>query len=308
MNYPKFEVTIIGCGSATPGAGRHPSAQALTHFQEVFLIDCGEGTQDRLKSFDVKWNRINQIFISHLHGDHIFGLPGLLSTFHLNHRERTLQIITPIGLKEPLQLLLNTAGEKLSFEIEWIELDHVGALKVWENERIEVVAVPLDHRISTYGYIFQEKEHPRKILVEELSKFPLLNHHQLRSLKKGESVKLEDGVVVPFEWVTEKQLQTRSYAYWSDTRFHAEYASYLTGITVLYHEATFLHALQEKAIMTYHSTAKEAAELAQISEVGTLLVGHYSSRYASILEHEKEAKEVFSNSIAVEEGQSFRIS
>jgi len=308
LNYPKFEVTIIGCGSATPGAGRHPSAQALTHFQDVFLIDCGEGTQDRLKTFDVKWNRINQIFISHLHGDHIFGLPGLLSTFHLNHRERKLQIIAPIGLKEPLELLLNTPGEKLSFEIEWIELGHAGALKVWENERVEVVAVPLDHRIPTYGYIFQEKEHLRKILVDELSKFPLLNHHQLRSLKRGENVTLEDGVVVPFELVTEKQLNTRSYAYWSDTRFHAEYASFLKGVTVLYHEATFLHSLQEKAIITFHSTAKEAAELAHICGASKLLLGHYSSRYAIVHEHEKEAKEVFSNSMAVEEGQIFIIS
>ena len=307
MNYPKFEVTIIGCGSATPGAGRHPSAQALLHFQDVFLIDCGEGTQDRLKEFDVKWNRINQIFISHLHGDHIFGLPGLLSTFHLNHRERKIQIFSPSGLRGPLESLLQTGGELLSFEIEWIELNHEGSKMIWESERLEVYAIPLDHRISTYGYLFREKEHPRKILVEELSKFPQLSHLQLRSLKQGYDVLLENGLTIFNEEVTEKILEIRSYAYWSDTLFHSEYSTYLSNITTLFHEATFLDDLKEKAQVTYHSTAKEAAELAKLSNVKTLLLGHFSSRYASVLGHEAEAQQGFARAFAVQEGKTYLV-
>jgi ribonuclease Z len=307
LNYPKFEVTILGCGSATPGAGRHPSAQALTHFQDVFLIDCGEGSQDRLKSFGVKWNRINQIFVSHLHGDHIFGLPGLLSTFHLNHRERKLQIFSPIGLKEPLELLLKTGGEPLSFELEWIEINHYGKKLIWENDRLEVTAVPLDHRIPTYGFIFKEKEHPRKILVDELSKYPQLNHQQLRKIKLGLDVISENGFQVKSDLVTQKILEQRSYAYWSDTRFHPEFSTYLTGITTLYHEATFLHNLKEKADLTYHSTALEAAQLAKMCEVERLLIGHYSSRYASVEDHALEAQTIFPNTFAVEEGQTIPI-
>jgi ribonuclease Z len=307
LNYPKFEVTILGCGSATPGAGRHPSAQALHHFQDVFLIDCGEGTQDRLKEFDVKWNRINQIFISHLHGDHIFGLPGLLSTFHLNRRERKIQIFSPTGLRGPLEFLLQTGGESLSFEIEWVELNHEGSKKVWESDRLEVEAIPLDHRISTYGYIFREKEHPRSILVEELSRFPKLNHLQLRSLKLGLDVHLESGENVPNALVTEKKLEARSYAYWSDTRYHSEYSTILSGMTTLYHEATFLDYLKDKAQLTYHSTAKEAAELAKLSHVKSLLIGHFSSRYASVMEHQKEAQQIFPQTFAVEEGKTYEV-
>jgi ribonuclease Z len=305
LAYPKFEVVIVGCGSAQPGAGRHHSAQAVLYDQDVLLLDCGEGTQDRLKEFGVKWNRINQIFITHLHGDHWFGLPGLISTFHLNHRERPLQIFAPKGLEEPLRFLLATGGEELSFPLEFIDLVGRDKDKIWEGERLEVYSYPLQHRIPCYGYIIQEKPLLKSLIKSVLSTFPKLQPYQLHALKRGEDVILPHDILISNHLVTKPGLPERSFAYWTDTTFDIQYADVLSGVNMLYHEATFLNQLKEKARLTYHSTTVEAAEIALKAGVKQLLIGHYSSRYGTVSYHEAEAKAIFNNSFAVEEGMTF---
>lgn len=302
----RFELTILGTSSATPTSKRFPTAQVLNVSERLFLIDCGEGTQIQLRRYHIKFQRINNIFISHLHGDHFFGLMGLLSSLHLLGRKKALHIYHPKGLKEIVVMQLDLTGTLLSYPIEWIELDTDKPKVIYEDSQVKVETVILYHRIPCCGFVFREKERPLSLIKEKLQEYgiPLVMYHQL---KRGEDVTLADGRVIPNSEVTRARVKPRSYAYCSDTRYDERVAAAVKDVDLLYHEATFLHELLDRAEKTAHSTALEAGKVAAMAKVGKLLIGHYSVRYNDIQPLLAEARREFPETQLSEEGMIVQI-
>lgn len=297
----RFELTILGTSSATPTSKRFPTAQVLNVSERLFLIDCGEGTQIQLRRYHIRFQRVNHIFISHLHGDHFFGLMGLLSSLHLLGRQKKLCIYHPKGLKEIVVMQLELTGTVLSYEIEWIELDTVNAKVIYEDSQVRVETVILYHRIPCCGFIFREKERPLSLIKEKLQEYdiPLVMYHQL---KRGEDITLPDGRRIANSELTRERPKPRSYAYCSDTRYDERVAVAVKDVDLLYHEATFLHALLDRAEKTAHSTALEAGKIAAMAKVGKLLIGHYSVRYSDTSPLLQEARTEFPETQLSEEG------
>ena len=299
-----MKLTILGCYSATPRALNNTTSQLLEINNHMFLIDCGEGTQVQLRKHKIKFNRIKHIFISHLHGDHFFGLVGLISTFRLLTRETDLHIYGPVGIKEIVTLQMKLADSWTNYNLIFHELTSNDSELILEDEEVEVFTIPLNHRIYTNGFLFKEKEGNRKLdigLVENAN----INIAYYRKLAQGFDVINEDGKLIKNELVTKPGAKPKSYAFCSDTMYKEDIIPVIKNVDVLYHESTFLERHLHLASKTKHSTAKEAASIAKLAKVGALLLGHYSTRYDGLNSFKEEAKEVFDNVELCEDGKIF---
>ncbi|UOU98077.1 ribonuclease Z [Chryseobacterium daecheongense] len=288
-------LTILGFNSAIPTINSSPTSQLLEMEERHFLIDCGEGTQVQLRKAKARFSKINHIFISHLHGDHCFGLPGLIASFRLLGRENPLHVYGPKGIKNMLETIFTITETHRGFEVVYHELDKDYSEKIYEDNRVEVYTIPLDHRIYCNGYLFKEKPKDRHLNMKEIAKYDEIEVCDYHNLKAGKDFVLSDGYVLKNELLTVDPTPSVSYAFCSDTRYLESVIPIIKNVTVLYHESTFLHDLKEMADYTGHSTALEAARIAQKAEVGKLILGHFSNRYADLTVFTDEARNVFPN-------------
>ncbi|MCL1032263.1 ribonuclease Z [Elizabethkingia anophelis] len=288
-------LTILGYNSAIPTVKSSPTAQFLEMDERCFLIDCGEGTQVQLRKAKAKFSKINHIFISHLHGDHCFGLPGLIASFRLLGRDQQLHVYGPKGIKKMLETIFEITETHRGFQIVYHELEGDQSQKVYEDDKLEVWTIPLDHRIYCNGYLFREKPKDRRLNMAEISKYPEIEICDYHNLKRGKDFVLSDGYVLKNEVLTTDPEPPVSYAFCSDTRFKEDIIPIIENVDVLYHESTFLHDLKEMADYTGHTTAKEAAIIAQRAGVKKLILGHFSNRYADLTVFTDEAREYFPN-------------
>ncbi len=299
-----MQLHILGCYAATPKVTSNPTSQVLNFRDNLFLIDCGEGTQVQLRKGKIKFSRINHIFISHLHGDHFFGLPGLLSTFRLLGREKEMHVYGPTGIQEAITLLFKLGNSWTNFPLLFHELRSDVTEIIFEDATVSVQTLPLDHRIYTNGFLFREKPRERKLNIESVAKYKIGKAH-FQNIKNGKDIELANGVVVPNAMLTLDPPKPQSYAYCSDTAYMPELVSQIRDVDVLYHEATFLETESELASSTRHSTAKQAAAIAKAAGVGTLILGHFSTRYRSIELFRQEALEIFPNVSLADDGKVF---
>ncbi|MFV0541254.1 MAG: ribonuclease Z [Aestuariibaculum sp.] len=299
-----MKLTILGCYSATPRAFTNPTSQVLEINNHMFLIDCGEGTQVQLRKHKIKFNRIKHIFISHLHGDHFFGLVGLISTFRLLTREADLHIYGPKGIKEVITLQMKLADSWTNYNLIFHELTSNKSELIYEDDKVEVHTIPLIHRVYTNGYLFKEKVGERKLdigLVEDAN----INVAYYRKLMQGFDVLNEDGVLIKNETITRPAPKPKSYAFCSDTMYNESIVPIIENTDVLYHESTFLEKNADLAPKTKHSTAKQAATIAKKANVGKLLLGHYSTRYGDLKAFKEEAQEIFEAVELSDDGKVF---
>jgi ribonuclease Z len=301
-----FELTILGCSSATPTSSRNPTAQLVNLAERFFLIDCGEGTQMQIRRYRIKFQRISHIFISHLHGDHYLGLPGLLSSMHLLGRTNDMHIYCPAELQEILEVQFRHSQTWLNYKIIYHHHNYVNGEVLFEDEKAIVKAVVLNHRIPCCGFLFVEKPQLPNISVEMLRKYRI-PVSQIMGIKAGADFIAEDGRVVPNEELVDRKLPQRSYAYCSDTKYDESILEVISGATLLYHEATFMKDMAERAKETYHSTALQAGQMALKAGVKLLMIGHYSARYKEIEPLAEEARTVFPQTILAVEGEKTRI-
>ncbi|MDA3835585.1 MAG: ribonuclease Z [Spirochaetales bacterium] len=301
-----FELTILGSSSALPTSQRYPSAHVLNAHERFFLIDCGEGTQMQLRKYRIKYGKIHHIFISHLHGDHVFGLYGLLSSLNLTGRLSPLRIYAPAGYGEILNSHLSDFDIHLNFDIDFIPLKGKDPVKIFENKGIRVYSLPLKHRVPAFVFLFREKEKERNIIREAIRKYniPLSEIHKV---KKGADFYTDDGKCIPNSEITRDPPQPRSFAYCSDTLYFPRMAEFVRGVNLLYHEATFASDREDLALRTGHSTAGQAANIARDAGVGRLVIGHFSARYRDVAPLVEEAREIFSNTIPAQEGSVITI-
>ena len=275
-----FTLNVLGTASALPTTERYPSAQVLNVRGRLFMIDCGEGAQIQMRKAGISFLKIEHICLSHIHGDHIFGLFGLLSTMAMLGRTAPLNIYAPSAFSPILQFLLQQFGEGFLYEVKHIVLDMTEPVIVYENRRTELLAFPLNHRVDTYGFIIREKMPQHNVHKEAIAKYGL-SIAEIGALKRGEDVVRPEGVISNSE-AAYIPFVPRSYAYCSDTAPFPELTTWVKGVTVLYHESTFPAEMEEMAAKTYHSTTMQAAQTALDAGVGKLLVGHYSSRFPSV--------------------------
>lgn len=299
-----MKLTILGCYSATPRTLTNTTSQVLEISNHMFLIDCAEGTQVQLRKHKIKFNRIKHIFISHLHGDHFFGLVGLISTFRLLTREADLHIYGPKGIKEVVILQMKLADSWTNFKLIFHELTSKVSELVFEDDKVEVYTIPLDHRVYTNGFLFKEKERERKLNIVAAERAHI-DKAYFRKLKQGFDVKNEHGELIKNTSVTMPGNPPKSYAFCSDTAYKEDIVPLIKKTDVLYHESTFLEKHAHLGPKTKHSTAKEAAKIAKLAEVGTLILGHYSTRYEDINMFKEEAQDVFDHVELSEDGKTF---
>jgi len=302
-----FDVTILGSNSALPAHGRHPSSQVINIHDRLFLVDCGEGTQMQLEKYKIRHGRIENIFISHLHGDHFFGLIGLITSYHLNNREKPLTIFCPQGLDEIIHLQLKYSDTHLRYPLDFKFFKAQSGRVIFENDFMTVETVKMIHRIPCVGFIFREKIPAEKNIKPEVISRYHLSFHQIHEIKKGKDLVLPDGKIVRNEELTLKPHPPRSYAYCTDTAYEESIIPYIKGVDMLYHEATFDKTEEERARETFHSTTWQAASIAKKAKVKKLLLGHFSARYQELEELLSEAKEVFPESELAIEGKNFMI-
>ena len=296
---------ILGCGSALPVGTRLPSAQLLEDNGRYFLIDCGEGTQLKIRENKISFNRITHIFISHLHGDHYFGLPGLLSTFQLLGRTAELNLFGPKELMDILNLQFKLSKTYLNYPLIFKAVEGTEKTLIWEDKFINVYSFPLNHRIQCSGYFFQELKKPNHLRIDMLEAYNI-PHYLRGKIKEGADFTTENGEVIPHNKLTKPSENPISFAYCSDNRVSAKDLVNLKGVDYLYHETTFLHQDVDKAIKTFHSTAKEVAELAKKLAVKKLVIGHYSARYGNLKDFQIECQKEFENVIIGKEGLELR--
>ncbi len=302
----KFEVTILGSSSATPIFNRNPTSQALNINERLYLIDCAEGTQQQMLRFGIKSTRIEYIFISHLHGDHYLGLVGLLSSLHLNGRSKPITIFAPTHLKEIINLQLKYSETTLQYPINYIDTNPNKAEVVLSNQDVTVETIPLDHRIDCTGFLFKQKKRNRKLLKEKLEELKIPIEYYT-ALKKGVDYTANDGTIYKNDMLTLDPDEPKSYAFCSDTIYNEQYFDQIKGVTLLYHEATFLHDMLDRAQSTFHTTSLQAATVALKVGAQELLLGHFSARYKTLNELLDEAKTVFPNTELAVEGKTFVI-
>lgn len=301
-----FTLTILGAGSATPMLDRHPTAQLLNYNNESFLIDCGEGTQLRLIAQKARPGRLKYIFISHLHGDHYFGLAPLLSTLSMSGRTDDLYLFGPQGLDEILTTMFRVSDMRLGYQIHFQAVDPDQSAVLFDSPQLSVASVPLQHRIACTGYLFREKPHRRRLLRDKLpADVPI---EFMRQLKEGHDIIGERGeIIYSVAEYTTPGPRPRSYAFCSDTRYNETMVPLIQGVDLLYHEATFLEDNLSRAEEVYHSTARQAAEIAELAGVGQLLIGHFSSRYKEFGPFLDEARAVFPNTALAIEGKTVEL-
>lgn len=301
-----FFVQFLGTGSALPTNKQNPTSQYLFCENRHFLIDCGEGTQIQLRKRGIKIQKIDAIFISHLHGDHYFGLVGLLSSMHLLGRKKKIVIYSHAELKEIVHSQLFIGGAKLTFEIEFktIEANYEG--EIYSDKIISIKTFKLKHKINTHGFCFEEKPKPRHLLGDKFKESGLSIAH-IPKLKAGKDVKDENGKIISYLDYTNEPEKSYSYAFCSDTAYSENILQHIQNVDVLYHEATFIQKEEERAHKTKHSTAKEAATIACKANVGKLYMGHMSARYNNSKQHLKEANAIFENSFMAIEGEVVKL-
>jgi ribonuclease Z len=299
-----FEVTILGSNSSLPTKTRNPSSQVLNINDNLFLIDCGEGTQVQLLKQNIKKNRIEHIFISHLHGDHYLGLIGLIQSMHLMGRTKAIQLYGPPELKEIIDIHLKHSRTQLNYEVEFHPTQANSPEVIYETPSLIVETIILDHRIPCTGFLFKEKEKGIRLNKGALEVHEVGNHY-IHLLKQGNDFEKPDGTIIPNNVFTKEPNPALSYAYCSDTAYKESNVEQLKNVDLMYHEATFLHEMLDRAKMTKHSTAKEAATIANMCGVRKLLIGHFSARYNDLTPLLDEAKETFENTFLAIEGETF---
>ncbi len=302
-----LKLTILGCHSATPRESAHPTSQVLEIQNSHFLIDCGEGTQVQLRKYKVKFSKIKHIFISHLHGDHVFGLIGLISTFRLLNRDTKLHVYGPKGIKEFIVTQLRLSESFAGYPIEFHELESKESELIYEDKKVTVHTIPLSHRIYTNGFLFREKIGERKLNISVINKYPEIEICDYQNLKNGKDYKLENGEIIPNKNLTLDPTKPLSYAFCSDTSYKEDIVPIIKNVDLLYHETTFLEDKKDLAKITKHSTALEAAKIAKLANVDKMIIGHYSSRYKDKEAFKTEAQEVFLNTELAVEGKTFEI-
>lgn len=301
-----FRVTILGAASAKPTATRHPSAQAVCIHEQYFLVDAGEGVQQQLVRCGINPLKLRAVFISHLHGDHVFGLFPLLSSLGLYGRRTPLPVYAPAPFGEILDAHLRYFDDRLPYAVEWHEVDTTRHALLWENRTIEMWSIPLRHRVPCAGVLLREKEPPLNVDKFQISKHQL-TIAQICAAKRGEDVTTDAGELLPNSLLTYRPYAPRAYAYLSDTRFSAKAASLCAGADLMYHEATYAAAERKIARERGHSTTEDAAKAALRAGVGRLVIGHYSSRYKDIAPLVDEARALFPETFAAVEGEVFTI-
>lgn len=301
-----FQVTILGCSSATPTIDRNPTSQYLTIQDRHFLIDCGEGTQMQLRKYKIKFNKISHVFISHLHGDHYFGLMGFLSSLHLLGRTTEMHLYCPEALKEILELQFKHSDTRLRYPLIYHFTNPLNAELIFEDDVLSVETIILNHRIPCTGFIIREKPKPLSVIKEKIIHYRI-KPTQIIKLKQGEDFTTEDGKIIENKFLTHPPANLRSYAFCSDTTYLESVVEAVKNVDLLYHEATFLHALQDRAKETFHSTCKQAGLVAQKANAKQLIIGHYSARYNDLQPLLQEAKLEFENTLLAIEGNVYNI-
>lgn len=299
-----MKLTILGCYAATPRTFTNPTSQLLEIKNHLFLIDCGEGTQVQLRKNKIKFSKINHVFISHLHGDHFFGLIGLISTFSLLNRNNDLHVYGPKGIKEIIKLQLRLSNSWPNYGLHFYELESAESELIYEDDKVLVKTIPLKHRVYTNGFLFQEKVASRKLNVEAVQKYQIEKCY-FQNIKNGKDILLDDGTLISNQEISFDPEKPKSYAFCSDTIYNEAIIPIIDKVDVLYHESTFLQSDANLATKTMHTTAIEAATIAKKAKVGQLVLGHYSTRYDSINRFKEEAETVFANVLLADDGKSF---
>lgn len=301
-----FSVTILGSNSALPLNGRHPTAQVLSIKEHLLLIDCGEGTQMQMSKYKIRSGKIDYIFISHLHGDHIFGLIGLITSYNLNQRQKPLTIFAPHGLEDIIELQLRYSDTHLHYDLIFEEIEPTNGKIIFNHPDFTVSTLKMHHRIPCCGFVFREKNPLRKINVTALEQYhvPL---EAIPALKQGYDYISPQGDVIPNQVLTNDPLPERSYAFCTDTAYQEDIIPYIEETDLLYHEATFTSDLQQRARETFHSTSAEAAIIAQKARVRKLIIGHFSARYENLEVLLREAIAIFPHTELAEEGAVFQV-
>lgn len=301
-----MKLTILGSSSALPTSERYPSAHVLNAHERLFLIDCGEGTQMQLRKCRIRFGKINHIFISHLHGDHVFGLYGLLSTFSLMGRKTPVHLYAPENYENILISHLKDFDIKLSFDIDFIPLKGKDPVQILDDKFITVTSFPLQHRVPAFGFLFREKPAERNIMKEKIEEYHIPSV-RIPAIKKGEDFITNDGSIILNEDITIPPPEPLSYAYCSDTKYFKRLSTFVNGVSVLYHEATFDKSLADLAAITGHSTTLDAAKVALDAKAGRLIIGHFSARYKDITYLVDEARTVFPATFPAIDGKSFDV-
>lgn len=297
-------VTILGNNSALPAFDRHPTSQVVTLDDQLFLVDCGEGAQIQLARYKIRWGRINHIFISHLHGDHYFGLPGLLNSMSLLNREQDVHLYAPAPLKAMLDMQFEAATTKLSYQLHFHPLENEGML--FKTDRVAISTFQTKHRIPCFGFKFEQVKPPRRLIPEKAIEHEVPSSFYDR-LKMGEDYTNKKGEIIQNSWVTEAAPLPKSYAFCADTIFDEELIDKVKGVSLLYHETTYLKDMDDRAAARYHSTTTQAATIAKKAGVKQLLIGHFSSKYDKLDQFEIEAKEIFPNTQLAIEGATYKV-
>jgi ribonuclease Z len=293
-----LSVTILGNNSAVPAYDRHPTCQVVSNNYYTFLVDCGEGAQIQMMKYKIRRSRISHIFISHLHGDHFFGLAGLITSFGLLGRTQDLHVFAPGPLREIIEMQLQAGDAVLPYPLFFHKINNAGVLL--NDDKMKVECFKTTHRIECYGFKFTEKKKPRRLHEQKAREYGIPAAFYNR-LCEGEDYTSQQGAIIKNEWVTEPAPPGKVYAYCGDTKYDEKLVKYIKQADLIYHETTYLDNQREKAESRFHSTSKQAAALALKAAAGKLLIGHFSSRYETLDEFETEAREVFPNShIAVE--------
>ena len=301
-----MKLTILGCYAATPRTITNPTSQVLEIKNQMFLIDCGEGTQVQLRKHKIKFSRINRIFISHLHGDHFYGLIGLISTFSLLNRENDLHVYGPKGIKEIILLQLKLSNSYTGYNLYFHELESKESIVVFEDDNVIVHTIPLQHRVYTNGYLFKEKNTQRKLNIETIDNYNI-DKCYYQKIKFGGDITLDNGKIISNLELTFNPECEKSYAFCSDTVYNEDIIPLIKSVDALYHESTFLETESHLAIKTMHSTAREAATIALKANVKKLIMGHYSTRYGNIELFKEEAKTIFNNVILANDGKTIEL-
>lgn len=299
-----IKVTILGCASAKPTANRHPSAQIVNVDEQYYLVDAGEGVQKQMFRYGINPLKLRGIFISHLHGDHVFGIFPLISTLGLYGRRTPLKIFAPRPFGEILESHLRYFDSDLPYEVEWVEVDTTAHRIIFENNSLEVWSIPLRHRVPASGYMFREKMPELNVDKFKIERYGL-SIKQIVAAKRGEDIALDDGTVIPNAEITYLPRQPKTYAYCSDTNRSAMVARRVKGADLLYHEATYAAAERRQAKERGHSTSVDAAEIALAAEAKRLIIGHFSSRYKEPSVLLDEARAVFPATDIATEGETY---
>jgi ribonuclease Z len=299
-----FGVTILGNNSAVPAYDRHPTSQVVTVGNQLYMVDCGEGTQIQLMKYKIRRSKISHILISHLHGDHYFGLIGLLTSFGLLGRTQDLQVYSPGHLKEIIELQLKAGDVQLPYNLQIHTINQEGIL--FQNDKIKVSCFKTNHRVVCYGFRFDEVKNPCKLDIEKAKQYEIPASYYGK-LQEGLDYETKDGVVIKNEMVTIPNEAIKSYAFCADTKYDETILPHIQGVNLMYHETTYLHNLEVKATERFHSTSKQAATMALKANAQQLIIGHFSSKYEKLEEFQNEAQTVFSQTEIAKEGVTFFI-